>query len=242
MNVLKTRFLRIAIFYLIALLFSFYFRIQPPAWFRGLEIPYGLSMFKGWFGGSGPFFGAVIVIWAFKLKRTTTLFGTSKLKSIIMAVAPVLLFTIIGVQNNNINPHLYGFFLGLTLTVYCILEETGWRGYLQDELSDLKPIFQYLITGFLWYAWHLSFLSIHVNIINQLRYLLLFLVASIGIGYAVKNTGSIIVASCLHMIGNIIILNGFLDQYLSFQNRLIILLGSIVVWTFALIFWDRNIK
>ncbi len=241
MKTVRIKLLRIIIFYLIALLFSFYFRIQPPEWYNRLQLPYGLSMLKGWLGGAGPFLGALIVIWAFKLKRTTTFFGSSKPKSIIMAVVPILLFTIIGAENDiNLSPHLYGFLLGLTLTVYCILEETGWRGYLQDELSNVKPLLQYLIIGLLWYAWHLSFLSRNPNIINQLRYLVILLTGSIGIGYAVQNTRSIIVASCMHMIGNILIFSGFIDQHISFEKRLIVLAVSIFVWIIILITWDRG--
>jgi membrane protease YdiL (CAAX protease family) len=197
-------------------------------------------MFKGWFGGSGPFFGALIVIWVFKRERTTTFLGTAKLKSIIMALVPLFLFTAVGADNNiSISPHLYGFFLGLTLTVYCILEETGWRGYLQDELSNLKPIVQYLIVGFLWYAWHLSFLGGQPNIVNELKIFLILFLGSIGIGYAVRGTRSIFVAACLHMIGNILVFSSFVKQSISFQNRLFILAVSIFVWTVLLIFWDR---
>ncbi len=239
----ETLNIRIIIFYLIAILFSFYFRIQPPEWYNRLELPYGLTMLKGWFAGLGPFLGAWIVIWVFKFKRTTYLWGSSKAKSIIMAAVPILMFTIAGAENDlNLSPHIFGLLLGLTLTVYCILEETGWRGYLQDELSSLKPIIQYMIIGFLWYAWHLSFLSWNVNIGNQLRFLLIFLAGSIGIGYAVRNTRSIIVASCLHMIGNIIFFNGFLAPYISFQKRLLVLAVSIPVWIIILITWDKGIS
>ena len=39
------------------------------------------------------------------------------------------------------------------------MEEFGWRGYLQNEFSYLKPIKKYFLIGFIWYLWHLSFLT-----------------------------------------------------------------------------------
>ena len=122
----NSRWLRIFIFYFIAIFFSFYFRFLSPELYNQLQFPYGFSMIKEWLGGFGPFLGAAVVLWIFKLEQRNTLFGTSKLKSVIMAVIPLLIFTIIGANNNNnINIHLYGFNLGITITVYCILEGTG---------------------------------------------------------------------------------------------------------------------
>ncbi|MBD3386415.1 CPBP family intramembrane metalloprotease [candidate division KSB1 bacterium] len=234
--------LRIFIFYLIAILFSFYFRFLSPEWYNQLLFPYGLSMIKDWLSGLGPFLGALVVLWIFKPERRNTLFGTSKLKSVIMAVIPLFIFTIIGANNNeNINIHLYGFNLGITITVYCILEETGWRGYLQDELRNINPVLQYLIIGFLWYTWHLTFLSGHINLINELIIFLILFAASVGIGFAVKYTQSIIVAACMHMIGNIIAFSSLLKQSISVQNRLIIAGICIFTWIIILIFWDKKI-
>lgn len=238
----KSKCLRIFIFYLIAILFSFYFRFLSPEWYNQLQFPYGLSMIKDWLSGLGPFLGALVVLWIFKPEQRSTLFGTSKLKSVIMAVIPLLLFTIIGAKNNeNVNIHLYGFNLGITITVYCILEETGWRGYLQDELRNINPVLQFIIIGFLWYAWHLTFLNGHINLINELIIFLILFAASIGIGYAVKHTQSIIVAACMHMIGNIIAFSSLIKQSISVHNRFIITGVSIFAWIIILIFWDKKI-
>jgi len=94
---------------------------------------------------------------------------------------------------------------------------------LQDELRNINPILQYLIIEFLWYAWHLTFLGGHINFINELIIFLILFVACIGIGYAVKHTQSIIVAACMHMIGNIIAFSILIKQSISVQNRFIII-------------------
>jgi membrane protease YdiL (CAAX protease family) len=57
-----------------------------------------------------------------------------------MIALPILLFTIFGANNNlDLNRHYYGFIIGLSLALYGICEEYGWRGYLQNELIHLIP-------------------------------------------------------------------------------------------------------
>jgi len=240
-NKLNTTGLRIIVFYIIAIVFSIYFRLAPPDWYDKLDLPYGFSMFKELLGGMGPFLGALIVTRLFKLQRKTVLHGTSKTKSWLMAIIPVLLFTIVGAANSeNINPHLFGFLLGLLIIIYCILEETGWRGYLQDELRNLNWIVKYLLIGFLWYAWHLTFIGGHLNIKGELIILVILILASAGIGEAVKHTRSIMVAACLHSIGNILVFSSLIKTSIPWHNRLAIAGISIFVWIFILIFWDKK--
>ena len=80
--------------------------------------------------------------------------------SLIMLSIPVILLAIFGVDNeNNINIHLYGMLGGIGTLIYCFCEEIGWRGYLQDELKSVKEWKRILLIGFLWYLWHLSFIT-----------------------------------------------------------------------------------
>jgi len=239
---LNAKWLRIFIFYLTALLFSFYFRFLSPEWYGQFHLPFGLSVIKEWLSALGILLGALLVTLIFKPERRNSLFGTSVLKSLLMAVIPVLLLTIIGVQNNeNLNPHLYGFFIGIWLFIYCLLEESGWRGYLQDELRNMHPVLQYLFIGFLWYAWHMTFLGGPIHIVNELSIFLILFFASVGIGLAVKLTQSVLVAACLHMLGNILVFSSLIKQSISLQNRLIIIGVSVFTWIIILIFWDKKI-
>ncbi|MDR3272750.1 MAG: CPBP family intramembrane metalloprotease [Flavobacteriaceae bacterium] len=38
-----------------------------------------------------------------------------------------------------------------------LLEEIGWRGFLQQQLKGLPKIWNILIVGILWFIWHLNF-------------------------------------------------------------------------------------
>ncbi|MFT4850005.1 MAG: membrane protease YdiL (CAAX protease family), partial [Sediminicola sp.] len=111
--------------------------------------------------GSGVIIGALIVLPLLKRDREIeiSLFGTSKSKSLLMAIIPILILGVIGVENEfEMDSHLYGFIAITGTLIYCIMEEYGWRGYLQEELKIVKPWLKYLIIGFIWYLWHLTFL------------------------------------------------------------------------------------
>lgn len=89
-------------------------------------------------------------------------------------------FAVIGATNpEGLNANYWGLLIAIEAVLWVILEEYGWRGYLFDELADIKPIYKYLIIGVLWYAWHLWFLNyasypdLSSFILTQLRQLLL---------------------------------------------------------------------
>ena len=86
--------------------------------------------------------------------------GTSPLKSLLMASIPTILLIVIGVQNKyGINSHLYRFIAALGSFIYCIMEEYGWSGYLQQEFQFLTPFIKFLLIGFIWYSSHVSFFT-----------------------------------------------------------------------------------
>jgi len=59
-----------------------------------------------------------------------------------MISIPIILFSAFGIDNNlNLNSHYYGFVISVIISTYCIFEEIGWRGYLQDELKELNSAF-----------------------------------------------------------------------------------------------------
>ena len=72
----------------------------------------------------------------------------------------------------------------LVAFTYGLLEEYGWRGFLQYELRNL-PVWQYvLIITVMWFLWHLD-----LNLLN-VSFFLLLLFASWGIGKVVSETHS----------------------------------------------------
>ena len=133
----KISWKRILVFFIIATTISNVFRFdifelkpeleKSPTWIFVLTVVF--------LEGIGVFIGALIAIYFLRKNRKTeiTLFGTSKSKSLIMIVIPIIILTIIGVKNDfEMDSHLYGFIAVIGTLLYCIMEEYGWRGYLQE--------------------------------------------------------------------------------------------------------------
>ena len=178
----------IATFYIIALLvrlISLYVVNKYPS----IETNYALQVPAALATGLGPAIGALVVMFIFKCKTEYTLVGKSAWKSIVTIVIPCIVFGIIG-----------GWELGLTCLVafaYGLLEEYGWRGFLQYELRNL-PVWQYvLIITVMWFLWHLD-----LKLLSSLPFFLLLLFASWGIGKVVSDTHSLLFCAAFHGIVN----------------------------------------
>ena len=192
--------------------------------------------------GIGVFIGALIAISFLKKNRKTeiTLFGTSKLKSLIMIVIPIIILTIIGVKNDfEMDSHIYGFIAVIGTLLYCIMEEYGWRGYLQEELKTLKTWQKYLVIGFIWYLWHLTFLT-KATIGDNLFFLAMMILGSWGIGQVVESTKSIIAGACFHMIIQIMMFNALIKNGINGTEKLIILGISVVIWFVIIKKWEKE--
>jgi len=192
--------------------------------------------------GSGIFISALIAISLLKKERKTeiTFFGTSKAKGQIMVIIPLIIVPIIGVQNEyGMNAHLYGFVTIIATILYCIMEEYGWRGYLQEELRILKDWQKYILIGFFWYLWHLSFLK-NISIGDNLFFLAMMIFGSWGIGQVVESTKSILAGACFHMIIQIMMVNQLIKNGIDGTEKLIILGVSIVLWFIIIKKWEKE--
>ena len=178
----------IATFYIIALLVRLISLLVVNK-FPSIETSYALQVSAALATGLGPAIGALVAMLLFKRKTEYTLAGKSARKSIATIVIPCIVFGIIG-----------GWELGVTCLVaftYGLLEEYGWRGFLQYELRNL-PVWQYvLIITVMWFLWHLDF-----NQRSVLPFLLLLLFASWGIGKVVSDTHSLLFCAAFHGIVN----------------------------------------
>jgi len=195
-------------------------------------------------GAIGIIIGAIISISLLKKKRKTnmSIWGTSKKLSILMSLVPIILILIIGVTNSKgINTHYFGLIGAVATFVYSFSEEIGWRGYLEDELWEIKPLIKYTLIGFLWYLWHLSFVN-DVSIPSNLLSLGILILGSWGIGQVAIKTKSIIACTCFHLLVNIMIFNPIMKDGITGSSKLIILLVSIGIWIFVLSIWDKNKK
>ena len=240
----KINWKRILIFFIIATAISNIFR------FDIFELKSELEQLPTWIfilttvflEGSGVIIGALIAIWFLKKNRKTeiTLLGTSKSKSLIMVIIPIIILTIIGVKNDfDLDSHLYGFIAIIGILLYCIMEEYGWRGYLQEELKTIRPWQKYLIIGFIWYLWHLTFLT-KATAGDNLFFLAMMIFGSWGIGQVAESTKSILASACFHMIIQIMMFNALIKNGIDGTEKLIILGTSVVIWFVIIKKWEKE--
>lgn len=231
-------------FLLIAIIFSNIFR------FDIFELKLGLEKMPAWLTilsailleGSGVVIAALIAISLLNKNRKTeiSLFGTSKSKSLIMAIIPIIILTIIGVKNDyELNQHIYGFIAISGTLLYCIMEEYGWRGYLQEELKSLKPWRKYLLIGFIWYLWHLTFLT-KASVGDNLFFFAMMVFGSWGIGQVAESTKSILASACFHLIIQIMMFNALIKNGISGTEKLIILVVSVILWFVIIKKWEKE--
>ena len=235
---------RVVMFFIIATLISNIFRFDIFEFKSELEkLPSWIFIFiTVLLEGSGVIIGALIIIPFLKKKRKMemSLFGTSKSKSLIMAIIPILILTIIGVTNDfGMEYHFYGLVAATGTFLYCIMEEYGWRGYLQEELKILKPWKKYLIIGFIWYLWHLTFLT-KASIGDNLFFLGMMIFGSWGIGQVAESTKSIIASACFHMIIQIMMFNALIKNGIDGTEKIMILGVSIAIWFVIIKKWEKE--
>lgn len=241
MEIKKSDWIRIFTYFVIATTVSSVFRFQLSEWYKELTLPYGLTAIKYLLEGLGPLVGAIIIFKIFKRKSCITLFGTSVKKSIAMISVPVILFSAFGVKNNlNLDTHYYGFIIGLIMVLYCIFEEVGWRGYLQDEIKELKPSLRYTIVGILWYAWHLTFISQDTTLLNELKMLALFILLSWGIGQIANKTHSASASACFHFLGSLMGFSPLLSNAFDNSTRYIIFGIALSIWIYIVNTWEKK--
>ncbi|GLR19831.1 CPBP family intramembrane glutamic endopeptidase [Portibacter lacus] len=240
----KVKCIRVLIFFTIATIISNIFRFDIFNIETSLDnLPTWISiMIKVLLEGSGVFIGAVIALSLYRKSNRSeiTLFGTSISKSLVMLIIPIIILTIIGVRNEyGLNSHIYGFIAIISTLLYCIMEEYGWRGYLQQELNSLSSWQKYLIIGTVWYLWHLTFLT-KASLGDNLFFLAMMILGSWGIGQVVESTKSIIAGACFHLIIQIMMFNALIKNGITSTEKLIILGVSVVLWYIIVKKWEKE--
>lgn len=230
---LNNKLFRILIFFIISLSSSIIFRYDFFDVYKNWNFSPVLNIFKSLLEGIGPFIGALLTIKLFKINRNISFMGKLGYKSLLMFSVPILILSIIGVSHSEFNKHFYGLLLGIWIVIYGTLEETGWRGYLQDELKNLKPLIKYSIVGVLWYIWHLTFLG-KTTIINELFIAFILIISSWGIGYIADKSKSIFAAACFHIIGNLLGLSSLFGNVININTRILIVSICVIVWIYIL--------
>ena len=221
--------IRISIFLVPALAWSFLYFWQRPFSEELAKLPPILSVFAGLMPALGLFAMGILMGTQLKEKQFGLL-GKGGKWSFLIALVPIICLTAFGIPNQfGVQSNMFGFIIGLNVLLYAFLEEVGWRGYLQEEfLGKNNKWLGYLIIGSAWYLWHWFFLRAG----NDPKLLLLpvLIVASAGIGEIAKSTKSVLVCAAFHSLGNILIMYNLIAKNLETQSKFIIAAICIMTW------------
>jgi uncharacterized protein len=160
-------------------------------------------------------FGLAIAAW-FVLQaalNAVTGLGGSHLTPLpaVPGLSPIAMQIVIVLQTALLGP-----ILGIVITFG---EEYGWRGYLQSELFKLGRVRGVLLLGAIWGIWHAPIILMGHNYPDhRLLGVALMTLYTMGFGivlsFAVLKSGSVLLASFLHALGNqvaaLILILGFM--------------------------------
>jgi hypothetical protein len=168
------------------------------------------------------------------------LFGNLPWIPLTMSAIALVLLSAVGVNNSyGMNPHWYGLVAAAGTLLYCVMEEYGWRGYLQTELGALADSLKYVLVGFCWYLWHLTFLT-GASLADNLFFLGMMILGSWGIGQVATATKSILACACFHLIIQIMMFNALIRNGISLQEKAIILSVAAISYFWLVKKWERH--
>ena len=212
----------IAVFYVIAI--TLRYLTNKTAILSGVENEFLRTIFQG----IGPAVGALIACILFRIKMEMGLKGIFKnnlLPLSIYWIFPILLIGLIAYFTNGTLP----FIPIITILIYGLLEETGWRGFLQQLLKPLPKIAGILIITVLWFIWHLNFELSSSNLL----FFGVLLLGSWGIGLVADKTKSLLAAASFHSLNNFFVeLN---------TQKILILVILLTVWILSIVY-RRKLK
>ncbi|WEK69866.1 MAG: CPBP family intramembrane metalloprotease [Candidatus Chryseobacterium colombiense] len=175
--------------------------------------------------GIGPAIGALVAVKLFNIPLKLSLKGNYRslfLPLLVFWIVPVVLIgTVSYIQQGQ-----FPFVLLFTVLVYGLLEEIGWRGFLQEQLKDLPKFQSIIIIAVLWFIWHLNFEFTTSNIF----FLGVLFLATWGIGKVYSKTYSLLAVAGFHS------LNNFFRNGLH-QTELILIVILLVIWIAFIIFY-----
>ncbi len=220
----KINFGAIIVYYVIAVICRY--AATKTNLLSSIENPYLVILLRG----VGPALGALAAIKIFSLNNPMSLKGIYKNAIVPFAVywlLPAILISSVYYFTIGKFPILLMF----TVLVYGLLEEIGWRGFLQEQLKSLPKFTSILIIAVLWFAWHLNF---EMTPSNMIFFGIIFF-GTWGIGKVYTSTGSLLAVAGVHSLNNFF-RNGLHDTELT----LIIVL--LVIWVGFIILYNRKYK
>ncbi|HEY8893630.1 MAG TPA: CPBP family intramembrane glutamic endopeptidase [Niastella sp.] len=178
--------------------------------------------------GIGPTIGAVAAFTLFKIPAELSLKGIYKnflLPFAVYWMLPASLIASVYYWQSGRFPIVLMF----VVLVYGLLEETGWRGFLQQQLKPLPKIYAVIIITVLWFSWHLNF---ELTTGNLIFFGIIFL-GTWGIGKVYDKTTSLLAVAGVHS------LNNFFRNGLH-ETELILIAVLLVVWIMFIIWYDKK--
>lgn len=147
--------------------------------------------------GSGPAIGALVVFILFRIKPVLSLKGNYN--KLIVPFAIFWLFPIALVCGiEYFTKQSMSYVAMSAILMYGLLEEIGWRGFLQQELKSLPKFLNILIVATLWFLWHLNFELSGSNLL----FFGIIVLGTWGIGKVADTTESLLAVAAFHSLNN----------------------------------------
>jgi membrane protease YdiL (CAAX protease family) len=232
----------VVVYYSLACLFSW-----PFFWWRDIHRESFLAtippQLRNVLVMAGPGLAALICIGVFRRShvRRITLFGGHPVRSVCFYVLPWVGLVIV-------SPSMAGKASQVTLDTAMWVqmlffgflatfgEELGWRGFLQDALRPIRPLYRYAIIGVMWELWHFTTRMrghLPAVIIRVTLFSIAVTAMSALIGKATERTRSVLVAVTLHAWINISF------EFFS-AKTLVLLAASAAFWVLMIRKWPLN--
>lgn len=163
--------------------------------------------------------------------RTVSLLGFDTARSMAFAAIPVGVLAVLGISGPA--PHIEGGWIAAMFLVRGLLEETGWRGFLQDALRPLTPLRRSVVIGLLWGSWSFTayFQGPSTEIVERLLGMgMVWIAGSWALGTAVDRTRAVLVPAAMHVALD-------LGRTLPSESWFPALAASVVLWAIMLRSW-----
>jgi len=210
----------IVVFYVVAILLRFL--TNKTQLLSGLDSGFIKTILQG----AGPAIGALFVFILFKVPVVMTLKGNFRNILIPFSIYWLLPIAVI-TSASYLTKGTFPILLIMSILIYGLLEEIGWRGFLQQQLKPLPRFLGILVLTVMWFVWHLNFDLSTSNLI----FFMILLFGTWGIGLVADRTNSLLAVSAFHS------LNNFFSDMNSL--KLIILIVLMTTWVLSIVFRAR---
>ena len=210
-------FVAISVFYVIAILLRYL--TNKTQILSGLDNIFLKVILQG----IGPAIGALVAFRLFQIRSVMTLKGDFKNFLVPLSIywlLPIILIETVAYFSKETAPKI----AIITILVYGLVEEIGWRGFLQQALISLPKFTRILIITTLWFIWHLNF---DVSVSN-LTFFLILLLGSWVLGFLAEKTNSLFCVSAIHSLNNF-----FSDLNLY---KISILSALLIIWILSIVY------